>query len=173
MEQTKTKEIWFTNRTVLSGSKQSNGSETCLPRSEQNNMRQIYSTNGNKCYQKKSGKLENVISSADKISDDFRKSGRPEKCSDILYKFCDTSAHGFYQVKLGREWTTKTRWSLVLTIGFSGLAYHLSNLIMKYLKFEYDETLLVSESPQFPAVTICNMDGISGDRCVSIMILLF
>ena len=165
---TKGKGSWFTNRTVLSGSKQSNGSSTCFPSSEQSNTRQIYSIKDDKCYQNQSSKLENEILSADKITDDFQKSGRPEKCSDILYTFCDTtSAHGFYQVKLGREWTTKFRWLLVLMIGFSGLGYHLSSLIIKNLKFEYDETtLLVSESPQFPDVTICNMDGISGDRFV-------
>ena len=142
---TKTKGNWFTN-----------------------NTRQVYSTNDDLYYENQSGKVENGIPAADEMSDYFHKNGRLGHFSDILHKFCDsTSAHGFYQVKLGRERTSKLIWLLVLMIGFSGLGYHLSSLIKKYLNFQYDETtVLVSESPQFPDMTICNMDGISGDRFV-------
>lgn len=76
-----------------------------------------------------------------------------------------TSAHGFHKINAGNRTVTNIFWIFVLTAGFCGLGYHLSTSVIKYRSYDYDDiTELVFDIPDFPDVTICNMDAISSDR---------
>ena len=45
------------------------------------------------------------------------------------------------------------------------MSIQLHSLISNYLLFKYDEvTISETKKPEFPDVTICNMDGIYADR---------
>ena len=47
----------------------------------------------------------------------------------------------------------------------AGMTFQLHSLISKYFCYDYDEvTISVAAKPEFPDVTICNMDAIYADR---------
>lgn len=97
-----------------------------------------------------------------------RRENENEEFMATINEFMEsTSAHGFSHVKHSRHARTKLFWVLILLTSFAGLGFHLSTLVCKYLAFDHEETTeLVHESPVFPDVTICNMDGLSSDRFV-------
>ena len=47
----------------------------------------------------------------------------------------------------------------------AGMTFQLHSLIFKYFCYDYDEvTISVAAKPEFPDVTICNMDAMYADR---------
>ncbi len=84
-----------------------------------------------------------------------------------IEEFCETtSAHGFNQLKNAYGQKLKlVFWHFIIILAFIFLTLHLSMLINKYLQYDYDETtILLTESPVFPDVTLCNMDPLNGAR---------
>lgn len=116
---------------------------------------------------KDSGKDASLASTNDSTKDNADLH-RPNTISKLWSNFMDTtSAHGFYQIKLRRKRIAKVFWVFVCVLGFTGLGLHLSTMVTKYLSYAHDEkTGVVAGSPEFPDVTICNMDAISADRFV-------
>ncbi len=90
----------------------------------------------------------------------------PQEFTTTVSKFMDsTSAHGFYQVKQRKSFLAKLFWTSVLLLAFTGLGLHLATIVIQFLAYEHEETTSsIFGSPQFPDVTVCNMDGISADR---------
>ncbi len=106
---------------------------------------------------------------ADKAVRPHKSESKQKSFSDIFSKFAlSTSAHGFCQLDAHRRAGTRLFWVCVLVVSFAGLGVHLFALMEQYLRFQYKEvTEMVQESPHFPDVTVCNLDGISSDRFVS------
>ncbi len=59
-------------------------------------------------------------------------------------------------------------WSVVILLILGGMSYHLYFLIATYFEYNYIE---ITESepgiPEFPDVTVCNMDGVYVLRCLT------
>ncbi|XP_061187346.1 FMRFamide-activated amiloride-sensitive sodium channel-like isoform X1 [Saccostrea echinata] len=75
----------------------------------------------------------------------------------------ESNAHGLAKIAMSLQTKRKVMWSLLVIIGFTAAAIHLSFLVIKYLQYNVVEVSEMKDGMpvEFPSVTICNTQALS------------
>nr|XP_011440507.2 FMRFamide-activated amiloride-sensitive sodium channel isoform X2 [Crassostrea gigas] len=92
-----------------------------------------------------------------------RKKNRKSAMAIVQELGSESNAHGLAKIAMSRKTKRKVMWSLLVIIGFTAAAIHLSFLVIKYLQYNVVEVSEMKDGMpvEFPSVTICNTQALS------------